>query len=401
MPALAPLPVLLATAGILLSSGAASAQQQSTPVQIAGEFSTLGLDRPDDGKGVSGIGVRLDVGLTRRLEVESRLTWFPSDALTERQAQGGRTLQFAVGVRGKFIVSRRASLYGVLLPGLLHFSNTVISTTGQTATGGATHFALDTGLGVELYPESRWTVRGEVTGPLYGAPGAELARSAPNANGAFSLLIAEARFVNPWQISAAIGYRPGALREVRREEPVAGRWEIGGSVSQTTAVDAGSFSATSFRTTPALGAFVSYRLAPGVYADVALNAFVRRVLEVTPFDGGYLLQGLGGVKLGLRQDHYGFFVKARAGVNSHSGALAAFDTSIPSVTTSRWNAVAVDLGGVFERYVGRRLLIRFDGGDVLSVFRTKTITLDGQSVPVDVPGVTHGPQMGAGVGWRF
>ena len=62
-----------------------------------------------------------------------------------------------------------------------------------------------------------------------------------------------------------------------------------------------------------------YRLSPAVYADAALNAFVRPASVRTPFDGGYLLQGLGGVNLGVRKDRNGIFVKTRVGVNSHSG----------------------------------------------------------------------------------
>jgi hypothetical protein len=371
-------------------------------VQIAGEFSALGLDHAlGHGTGSAGLGVRVDLGLTRRVEVESRLTWFPANVAQEFQAQGGRTLQVATGIRGKFFVSRRASFYGLLLPGLLHFTNAVTGVTGNSVvTGGSTHFALDTGLGVEFYPTSRWTARGEVSGPLYGAPGGELARSAPSSNGAVLILSEAARFVNPWQISAGVGYRLGALREASGEESVAGRWEIGGQVTQTTSTGALAVD-EAFRHNPALGAFVSYRLAPSVYADAALNAFLRPAPERTPFDGGYVLQGLGGVKLGLRKDRYGFFVKARAGVNSHSGAFTSLDHSLPSITISRLNAVAIDLGAVFERYVGRRLLVRFDGGDVVSVFRATTITEDGVRIQAQAPSPTHSLQMTVGFGWRF
>lgn len=371
-------------------------------MQIAGELSRLGLDHAsDDGRGSTGFGVRVDLGVTRRIEVESRLTWFPQNALQEFQAQGGRTLQFATGIRGKFFVSRRASFYGLLLPGLLHFTNAVTGVTGNSVvTGGSTHFALDTGLGVEFYPASRWTARGEVSGPLYGAPGGELARSAPSSSGNVLILSTPARFVNPWQVSAGVGYRLGSLREGSAEESVAGRWEIGGQVTQATSTDALA-SDVSFRRTPALGAFVSYRLAPGVYADAALNAFLRPAPERTPFDGGYVLQGLGGVKLGWRKDRYGIFVKVRAGVNSHAGAFTSLNASVPSSTISRSNAIAIDLGGVFERYVGRRLLVRFEGGDVASVFHATTITEDGIQAPLQAPSATHSLQMAIGLGWRF
>ena len=393
---------LLATAWMLLVTPAASAQQAWTPVQITGELSALGLNRGSgEGTGSAGLGVRVDLRVTGRVDVESRLTWFPANLVQEFQAQGGQTLQAGAGVRGKFLRSRVASVYGLLMPGLLRFTNTVTGTIGPlSVTGGATHFALDTGVGVEFYPTSRWTVRSEVTGPLYGAPGAELGRSNPSPTGAVLTLSTPARFVNPWQVSAGVGYRLGSLRNEGVEAPVAGRWEIGGQVTQMTSTDALAVG-VSFERTPALGAFASYRLSPAVYADAALNAFVRPAPERTPFDGGYLLQGLGGVKLGVRKDRYGIFVKTRAGVNSHSGAFASFDASSRSVTIRRTNAVAIDLGGVFERYIGRSLLVRFDGGDIVSVFRATTINEDGVRVPVPAPSAAHNLQMTVGVGWKW
>src|SRR5262249_23137215 len=99
-------------------SGSAWAQQQSTPVQIAGEYSALGLDRGLRETGSPGLGVRVEVALTRRVEIEGRMTWFPANLVQEFQTQGGKTLQAAAGIRGKLFVSRDLSVYGLLLPGL-------------------------------------------------------------------------------------------------------------------------------------------------------------------------------------------------------------------------------------------------------------------------------------------
>ena len=233
---------LVATAWILLASAAASAQEQSAPVQIAGEFFALGLDHAlGNGTGLAGLGLRVDLGLTRRVEVESRLIWFPANVAQEFQAQGGRTLQVATGIRGKFFVSRRASFYGLLLPGLLHFTNTVTGVTGNSlVTGGSTHFALDTGLGVEFLSHV-------------------------------------------------------AVDRARRSE----------------------------------------------------RAAVWRPRRRT---------GTFGARL------------------------------------QRW---------VFERYVGRRLLIRFDGGDVVSVFHAMTFTDDGVRASLQPPSPTHSLQMTVGFGWRL
>ena len=367
-------------------------------LQVGAEFSALGLDKESGkGTGSAGIGLRVDFRLTRRVDVEGRVVWFPTRALQEFEAQGGRTTLAAAGVRGKFFTSSRASLYGVLLPGLLHFTNAVTSISGASSeTGGATHFALDGGIGVELFSQSRWAARAEIAGPLYALHGTELSRSSPNAAGSVLVIALAPRFVNPWEINAGVSYRIGVVQQDRVEEPVRGRWEAGGQFSRTTSTNALS---DSLFTNPAFGGFVSYRLAPSIYADAAVNAFLRKAPVRTPFDGGYLTQVLAGTKVGFRKDSWGLFVKTRIGVNSHSGAFTASDSF--SITVKRSNVLAIDIGGVVERYVTRRLLIRFDAGDTISVFRPTTITAHGVRLAQPAPPVTDSLQMAVGLGCRF
>jgi hypothetical protein len=205
------------------------------------------------------------------------------------------------------------------------------------------------------------------------------------------------RALNPWQVSTGLSYRLGApLSGPGREEPVPGRWEVGGQF--TNATSNGAFE-TDLRNFPALGGFVSYRVAPAVYADAAVNGFLRKPRIRTPFDGGYLTQVLGGVKLGVRRDRFGLFYKTRLGVNSHSAAYRGRDTK--GINLGRTNALAVDLGGVVERYVGQRLLVRFDGGDTIAVYRARSIAFDGDPVLQAAPAAAHNLEMTCGFGWRF
>jgi len=100
---------------------------------------------------LSGFGIRGDYRLTRRVDIEGRVLWFPTNALLEFEAQGGKTTELALGVRGKFLMWKRASFYGVLLPELLHSSNAIVEPLGpDVVSGGATHFALDWGIGAEI-----------------------------------------------------------------------------------------------------------------------------------------------------------------------------------------------------------------------------------------------------------
>jgi hypothetical protein len=374
----------------------ASAQEARFPVTVGAEVSALGLDNhAGTGHGVAGFGGRADLGLTPRVELEGRVTWFPSQALQEFEAQGGQTLQVAAGIRGKFVTRQRATLYGVLLPGLVHFTNALSG--ADFLAGGATHFSLDSGLGLEVLAGAQWAVRAEVTGPLYFAPGVELGRSEPNAAGAVSEWSLAPRPVNVWQVSAGISYRLHHAASRTAEQPVRGRWEMG---AQLAAASTTGVVPQQLRTAPAFGAFASYRLAPAVYADVALNTFNPRSPPVrSAYEGGRLTQALAGVKIGPRKDGFGFFVTTRVGVNSHAGAVAASGQS--GLRLRRHNVPAVEVGGTLERYLPRGLVVRFDGTDVVSVIRATTIMRNGQElVAPGGPGV-HSLQLAWGVGWRF
>ena len=388
----------LAIAGLSTISTIAHAQEVARPLQISAEYSALGLvQQSARDTGVSGVGVRVDYRLTRRIDVEGRALWFPTQSLQEFEAQGGKTAQVAAGVRGRFVATPRASFYGLLLPELLHFSDAIVNLSGpDIATGGTTHFALDWGLGAEVHATERWAFHADFTAPLYMIREEELGCSEPGPNGAVACGSLAPRIVNPWQFSAGVSYGVGPVRHESAEEAVNGVWEIGGQLGSTTT--AGALT-TNLRTLVALGGFASYRLFPATYADAAVNFSTRDVRNRTSWDGGYLTQILGGVKVGVRKDGYGLFGKARFGVNSQSGAVSAIESG--HFRLSRVNALAIDLGGVFEQYLARRLLIRFDGGDTISVFGPTTYVRNGVPMRLPAPEAVDSIQMTVGFGWRF
>jgi hypothetical protein len=379
-------------------SASSFAQSQTMPSQIGVEVSTLGLDRSFTDAGATGVGVRAEFALSPRIEIETRLTWFPADVLQEFQAQGGQTLQVAAGIRGKLWKSRRASVYGLLLPGLIHVTDAIVAETLRSPTSGAaTHFTLDTGLGIEWYAGARWTARVEASSPLYAVPGTDVGQILAS-NGQTIGVVLSGRFVKSWQVSSAIGYRLGSARPSEPEEPVAGRWEVGGEFVHTTAIDALQRNPQLYHI-PSLGLFLSYRLMPAVYLDGAVNASLQQLSELTPFDEGYMLQALGGAKIGTRRDGFGIFAKVRAGTNSYSKAFASAESGM--VTTRRFNATAIDIGSVVERYIGRRWLIRVDGGDVISGFHDAQTLIDGSPVVYRAPSRTHSIQLLCGIGLIF
>ena len=384
---------------VMAISAAASAQDMTRPLQLGGEYSALGLYRESDqGIGISGLGIRANYRLTRRVDIEGRALWFPMNSLQEFEAQGGHTTQLALGLRGKFLMRKRVSFYGVLLPELLHFSNTIVELRGPDAvTGGSTHFALDWGIGAEIKASDRWSVHFDATGPLYAIREVELYRSEPGPNGAVASASLAARMVNVWQMSGGLTCALGSTRKGDGvEQPVEGAWELGGQFARTTSTGAAG---SRLQTLSSLGAFASYRLLPAIYADAAVNFATDDNRYRSPWDGGYVTQALAGVKVGVRKDAYGIFGKVRVGVNSHSGAVRAFDAR--GFTLSRANALVVDGGAVLERYLGRRWVVRFDAGDTISMYRSTTSTRAGVVIPQVAPPATDSLQMTIGVGWRF
>lgn len=379
---------LLLVAVLIMGGGLpALAQTQSSRLQIGGAFSSLELDNAIGASGAhGGAGVRAVIRLTRRVAIDTRAVWFPGDADPRFLSQGGRSLQLAAGGRGKFVARPHYSIYGVLLPELIHFTKAFVGFDPQTGAGtidSVTQFALDSGLGVEIYGRSRWTFWAESTGPLYLVDGVELSRSAPGPQG--QVLIASLSPVvrNLWQVTVGANYHVGTMRdEPALEQPVTGRFEVGGHLAHRSAISFGSEHVSS---QTALGGFASYRVCPGVYADGSLSIFTSAVPVSTPIDGGRLTQLLIGGKFGTRKDGFGFFAKFRVGLDSHSRVVVG---SYADYQVRRADFLALDFGAVVERYIGPHLLLRFDGGDIY--------TAAGY-----LASEQHSLNLTVGAGWRF
>ncbi|MBO0725698.1 MAG: outer membrane beta-barrel protein [Blastocatellia bacterium] len=124
-------------------------------------------------------------------------------------------------------------------------------------------------------------------------------------------------------------------------------------------------------------------------------------------------QGQFGVKSGFRFKRFGVFGKARPGFIYANRELfvSCFPVSIPPGTTffaisscslfadPQNNArFSMDLGGVFEHYASKRVLVRFDVGDTIISNTGAPTFLVGRPI---YSGGTHNLQLGAGVAYRF
>jgi hypothetical protein len=123
--------------------------------------------------------------------------------------------------------------------------------------------------------------------------------------------------------------------------------------------------------------------------------------------GGKRTQGLFGVKAGKRFEKIGLFGKVRPGFMRLSNIPDCPNGALSRCTTGGKTGFALDVGGVFEYYPTRRLVVRFDIGDTI----IKYGKLNRAEFPDTPPefqlplkiggGTTHNAQYSIGLGFRF
>lgn len=372
------------------------AQDSYTRFELGAQCSTIRETTSTlQGVSYSGFGGRIDWNLTRRLALESQLDFFPENGVPLLLVQGGQTLQAVFGIRAKVVQTRHLSVYGLVRPGLLHFS-------GVTVLGGgisvsyvqqpATYFVLNLGGGIEYYPSPRWVLRADIEGDPYRVP----AFFAPGGSA-----VLPGKINDTTRLSFGVAYRPGALIENEKESNVPGKWEFGPLFSALMISREGL--TDNVQTEPGLGGYASYRLYGVFYVDGDLLYFPREPEFAGPHDGGTILQGLFGLKGGIRRNHFGIFGKVRPGFNSYSAALTGVNSSQTSSTYTygRSTNFVLDLGGVVEFYPRERDTLRVEIGDTHLFFGTRDVNFDGSIEPVGGGKMQHSIQLMIGYGWRF
>ena len=108
------------------------------------------------------------------------------------------------------------------------------------------------------------------------------------------------------------------------------------------------------------------------------------------------VQGLFGAKAGIRGGRLGIFGKARPGFFHYNQAVVCITTPCNDIPKTKF---ALDLGGVFELYLSRAVVIRFDLGDTLIRGEQIRFTTMTGTTTTDI--FRHNLQFSTGVGWRF
>ena len=288
---------------------------------------------------------------------------------------------------------------GLIRPGLLHFTGVdVLSNQSAfvTVAQPATYFVLNLGGGIEYYPSPRWVLRADIEGDPYRVP----ANSVSFTGGGTATL--PGKIDDTTRFSLGVTYRPGALVENERETNVPGKWEFGPLFSAMTISREGL--TDNVRTEPGFGGYASYRFYGALYLDGDLLYFPRPTDFSGPHDGGTIVQGLVGLKGGIRRNHFGFFGKARPGFHSYSQALTSVTTSgasTPVFTYDRSTNLVLDLGGILEFYPGERGTLRLEVGDTHLFFGTRTVNVNGNIAQIGGGKMQHSIQVMFCYGWRF
>jgi hypothetical protein len=130
-----------------------------------------------------------------------------------------------------------------------------------------------------------------------------------------------------------------------------------------------------------------------------VNFFATEPNGRNVYQGGRAIQGLFGVKSGIRKKRFGVFGKVRPGFVTFGDALLDITALGPPVQlkTGRLTQPALDAGGVVEFYPSQRWALRFDLGNTSIFYRDRSLTVGGS-----VQGQTRNSfQFSSGILFRF
>ncbi|MDQ5844062.1 MAG: hypothetical protein M3539_02060 [Acidobacteriota bacterium] len=186
--------------------------------------------------------------------------------------------------------------------------------------------------------------------------------------------------------------------------------EVGVLFSVLGIDDANGLSDLFPRTEVGVGGRFGYNLKRYLALEAELNFFPRDFRKFTTnFTGGRMMEGLFGVKAGIRKHRFGVFGKFRPGFESSGRAeVPRFpngngpDPRNPfGFERVRATQFALDVGGVFEWYPTRRTIVRFDAGDTIVRYPNVEFIQFPQGIRVLQTVYSHKPQFSAGFGFRF
>jgi hypothetical protein len=143
--------------GVVCFVPAAIAQDEFSRVEVGGQFAAFRAvsDPQADVSFFPGLGLRFAYNFNRRLAFEAEVDGVPQGVPPTILTQGGKAFSAVFGTRAKILQSRRFAVFGLLRPGLLHFSGVGDTKNTDVEFHPHTFFTLNLGGGIEYYPAPR------------------------------------------------------------------------------------------------------------------------------------------------------------------------------------------------------------------------------------------------------
>lgn len=195
----------------------------------------------------------------------------------------------------------------------------------------------------------------------------------------------------------------GELRDAKPERvPGHSAWDLGAVFSLQPRTLPGWFYMDAY---PTWGLWGSWNFSRHFSWDTSLMHSGRNPgLEIVAFQGGgRAFEALTGAKIGIRRDRMGYFAKVRGGTITF-GETERQASFLPSgafvLDRGMFTNPVLDVGGVYEVYPSRHIILRFDAGSATIYYQPKTFIQQGQTY--SVPEDTHtGMLMSFGAGFSF
>lgn len=158
------------------------------------------------------------------------------------------------------------------------------------------------------------------------------------------------------------------------------------------------------------GGRIAYNLNSHIAIEGEVDFFPRNYHRVVSnFTGGRIIEGLFGVKSGIKKKNFGIFAKGRPGFESSGSAeIAHFpngngaDRQNPfGFEQIRSTQFALDMGGIFELYPSKRTIVRLDLGDTMVRYPRIPFTHFPDGTTVEKTVYSHKLQFSAGFSFRF
>jgi hypothetical protein len=176
------------------------------------------------------------------------------------------------------------------------------------------------------------------------------------------------------------------------------KFEVGGAVTGTFLNEIGTRDAGIGTSAAGVGGRLAYNFNRYVSLDTEINVLPGAV-------GKDKLQGLLGLKAGVRAGKVGAFGKVRPGfMHFRSDPFGRSEPGGSLLGRDRASSTEplIDVGGVVEFYASDSLIVRFDLGDTIIHYARRTVRVGFPDLEITAGGfTTHNVQGSFGIGLRF